>query len=332
MPDAVFVLRNYGYFWASLTDTTPLMKTISVLFSALSVTVGLLFASTLHAQSFDSVLVISPGLSRSVVAHGRLELGFFNQLSTEKSVFEFDTISETSRFSALYHVLQLGYGVDKHNRLNIGGIFIFGHTRSDLDENRSPFAVLGSGGTDATTFHKPAAVGVFARGIPFRSLPELTVQAGVLFPATGDQLARQFSGYDRTLAQLQLSFYQQFRPWFYLFATAETDVLFSNSTRKQTSVLLPLSLYPVFRLGYGSKTYLFGNLSYNGRFNKVKPGFLKSNGYRVWYGLGVQHYFTPDFSAYMQFQLPAAIESVSLTTTTPKAGAFIFALGGRWVF
>ena len=307
------------------------MKTYHFFLRTTAVLSFCLPALFLQAQSFDSVLVISPGLSPAVVPYKRFELALFNQLNTEKSVFQFDTTKETSRFSALYHVLQLGYGVDKHNRLNVGGLFIFAHTRSDLDETRSPFSVLGSGDADATVFHKPAALGFYARGIPFARLPELTVQAGVLFPATGDKIARQFSGYDRTFAQLQFSFYQQFRPWFYVFATAETDVLFSNSIRKQTTLLLPVSVYPVFRLGYGSKTYLFGNLSYNGRFNKVSPGFLKSNGYRVWYGLGLQHYFSPDVSAYVQFQLPAAIESVSLTTTTPKSGAFLLAIGGRWV-
>lgn len=308
------------------------MKASNYSTRAIAFSFACLSAFFLHAQSFDSVLVISPGLSPAVVSYKHFELAVFNQLSTEKSVFQFDTLTETSRYSALYNVLQLGYGVDKNNRLNVGGMFIFGHARSDLDETRSPFAVLGSGDANATVFHKPAAVGVYARGIPFRRLPELTVQAGVLFPATGDKMARQFFGYDRTFAQLQFSFYQQFRPWFYLFASAETDLLFSNNTRKQTTLLLPVSVYPVFRLGYSSKTYLFGSLSYNGRFNKVKPGFLKSNGYRMWYGFGLQHYFTTDFSAYIQFQLPAAIESVSLTTTTPKSSVFLLAIGGRWVF
>lgn len=307
------------------------MKTYRFFLRTTAVLSFCLPALFLRAQSRDSVLIISPGLSPAVVPYKHFELAFFNQLNTEKSVFQSDTTKETSRFSALYHVLQIGYGVDKRNRLNIGGTFIFGHTRSDLDETRSPFAVLGGGDADATVFHKPAALGVYARGIPFGRLPELTVQAGVLFPATGDKQARQFSGYDRTFAQLQFSFYQQFRPWFYLFATAETDLLFSNSTRRQTTLLLPVSVYPVFRLGYGGKTYLFGNLSYNGRFNKVSPGFLKSNGYRIWYGLGLQRYFTNDFSAYVQFQLPAVLKSVSLTTTTPVKGAFLLAIGARCV-
>jgi len=285
----------------------------------------------LCAQATDSLQIINPGLSPSVVPFRHVEIGFFNRLSTEKSLFKFDSIAETSRFSSLYHVLQVAYGVSKNNRLNVGASFIFAHTRSDADETRGAFSVLKSGDANATVFREPAALGVYARGLPFQRLPELTVQAGVFFPASRKQTARQYSGYDRTLAQVQVSFYQQFRPWFYLFATAETDVLFANDTRKQTSVLLPVNLYPVFRLGYFSKTYLFGNLGYNGNFSKVSPGFLKGNGYRVQYGLGVQHYFQPSFSAYALLQGPALIETKSVTTTTLKKGAFALSLGVRWV-
>ena len=289
------------------------------------------FSPQLSAQTTDSMLIISPGLSPAVVSHGRFEVAFFNQLSTEKVRTAFDTISDISRFSSLYHVLQAGYGVARNNRLNVGASLIFAHNRYDSDESRSPLAVLGGDEAGSTGFHKMAAVGFYARGIPFRKLPELTVQAGVFFPATNDLNARQFSGYDRTLTQLQFSFYQQLAPVFYLFATAETNVLFSNKNRKQTSVGLPVNLYPVFRLGYYSDTYLFGNLSYNGFFNKVEPGFLKSTGYRLQYGLGAQHYFSKDFSAYLLLQFPAAIGTKSTTTTTLKKGVFTLALGARCV-
>ncbi len=289
------------------------------------------FYFQLDAQTVDSMRIISPGLSPSVVSHGRFELALFNQLNTEKTRTQFDSIFATNRFSALYHVVQAGYGIDKYNRLNVGASLIFAHTRNDGNPNRSPLKVLGGDDLYSTGFHQMAAIGLYARGIPFARLPELTIQAGVFFPGTKDLLARQYAGYDRTLAQLQFSFYQQFNPLFYLFATAETSVLFSNKNRKQTTVGLPVSLYPVFRLGYYSNTYLFGNLSYNGRFNSVDPGFLKSNGYRMLYGLGIQHYFSPDFSAYLQAQFPAAIGTKSTTTTTLKNSVFIVALGARYV-
>ena len=118
------------------------MKIFDGLFYMAALFFVCLFTSFAQAQSTDSVLIISPGISPAVAPYRHLELALFNQLNTEKSVFQFDTLTETSRFSALYHVLQLGYGVDKHNRLNVGGIFIFGHTRSDLDETRRPFAAV----------------------------------------------------------------------------------------------------------------------------------------------------------------------------------------------
>lgn len=301
------------------------LRLVTIIFLCWNVVAG-------SAQTFDSLLIINPGISPAVVPHRHVEVALFNQLSTEKSLFEFDSISETSRFSALYNVLQAGYGISKKNRLNVGGIFVFANTRFDADESRSPFAVLGSGDSNAVVTHKPAALGFYVRGIPFRRLPELTVQAGMLFPATNDQLARLSSGYDRTIAQLQLSFYQQFSPLFYLFASAQTSVLFANDTRKQTSVLLPVNLYPVFQLGHGSRAYLYGILSYSAQFNKVSPGFLRGSGHRVLYGIGGQYYFTPGFSVYAQMQFPAVIDIESTTTTILKEGAFMLALGGRWVF
>lgn len=284
------------------------------------------------AQTTDSLLIITPGLSPTVVEHGQVELNLFNALNTEQSVFEFDTIRETSRYTSLFHVLQVGYGISKTNRWNIGGMFIFGHTRVDQNEDRSPFAVLGSGDADATVFHQAAAIGIFARAIPFRNLPELAVQGTLLFPATRDKLARQYSGYDRTLAQLQLSFYQQFTPLFYLFGSAGGSVLLPNSTRKQTTLLVPIQVYPVLHLGYDSKAYLFASLSYSGQFNKVSPGFLRGNGYRILYGLGGQYYFKPTLSLYAQVQLPATISTKSITTTVPTADAYGLGLGGRWAF
>lgn len=291
-----------------------------------------LFSHWGHTQTTDSLLIITPGLSPTVVAHGQTELNLFNALNTEQSVFEFDTIRETSRFSSLFHVLQVGYGISKTNRWNLGAMFIFGHTRLDQDEDRNPFAVLGSGDADATVFHQAAAIGLFARAIPFRKLPELAVQGALLFPATRDKLARQYSGYDRTLAQLQLSFYQQFTPLFYLFGSAGGSVLFPNSTRKQTTLLVPVQVYPVIHLGYDSKAYLFASLSYSGQFNKVSPGFLRGNGYRILYGLGGQYYFKPALSLYAQVQLPATISTKSVTTTVSTDGAFSLGLGGRWAF
>ena len=147
------------------------------------------------AQTIDSLRIINPGLSPAVVSHGRVELALFNQLSTEKSTYNFGGLSDTYRFTSLYHVLQAGYGLDKHNRLNAGGTFIYAHVRSDLDEERSPFAVLGDSDSNATVVHHPAAAGVYLRGIPFRRLPELTVQGGVLFPghAFDDGYGRGFA-------------------------------------------------------------------------------------------------------------------------------------------
>lgn len=285
----------------------------------------------LSAQSTDSMFIISPGLSPSVVPQGHFEIALFNQLSTLTFKQTFGLKTDTYRNSDLYHVLQVGYGVDKYNRLNVGVSGIFAHNRQDVLENRGIFSVFKGQDDSSRVYRKMAAVGVFARAIPFRRLPELTVQAGVLFPTVKDFLAQQYSGYYRTQGQLQVSFYQQFSPLFYAFATAGANVFFPNDTWKQTTLSVPVGLYPVVRMGYYSKTYLFGSLVYDGSFNKVKPGFLNNTFTRVQYGLGAQYYFKPDFSIYLQLQFPAVVDYKSDATKVVKGKTFSLALGGRYV-
>ena len=284
-----------------------------------------------YGQSTDSLLIISPGLSPSVVPHRHVEVALFNQLSTLTFRQTFGLKTDTYRYSDLYHVLQVGYGVDKYNRLNVGVSGIFAHNRQDVLENRGIFSVFKGQDDSSRVYRKVAAVGVFARAIPFRRLPELTVQAGVFFPTVKDFVAQQFSGYYRTQGQLQISFYQQFSPLFYAFASASANVFFPNDTWKQTTLSVPVGLYPVVRLGYYSKTYLYGSLVYDGSFNKVKPGFLNNTFTRMQYGLGAQYYFKPDFSIYLQLQFPMLVDYKSDATEVVKNKTFSLALGGRYV-
>lgn len=284
----------------------------------------------LQAQAIDSMLIISPGLSPSVVAKGRLELALFNQLSSLNYEQVIDQNTFRGRNSSLYHVLQVGYGLDRYNRLNIGATAVFAHSRQDAREDRSAFAVFQGADNESVVNRTMAAVGLYARAIPFRKLPELTVQAGVFFPTVQDFLVRQTTGYDRTFAQLQFAFYQQFTPIFYVFATAGGNVFFPYEYNKRTSLHIPASLYPVVRLA-GTNAYLFGSFTYTGVFNKVKPGFLRANGYQMYYGLGAQYYFKPDFSLYLQTQWPAVVDLNSPATTVLRDKTFILGLGARYV-
>ncbi|MBL7782518.1 MAG: hypothetical protein JNM22_14930 [Saprospiraceae bacterium] len=288
-------------------------------------------ATSLHAQRIDSLLIISPGLSPSVVAHGRFEVALFNQLSTLTFRQEINGSVDTFRFSDLYHVLQVGYGVDKYNRLNLGVSALFAHNRQDGLQDRGPFSVFKGDDDQSQVYRNVATLGVYARAIPIRRLPELTVQAGVFFPTIKDNLAKQVSGFDRTFAQLQVAFYQQLSPLFYAFATAGGNLFFKNDFRRQTTFSVPLGLYPVVRLGHGSKTYLYGSFTYEGSFNKVTPGFLNKTFSRVQYGIGGQYYFTPDASLYLQLQFPAAIDYQSGSIDVLKKNTFSLALGGRCV-
>lgn len=285
----------------------------------------------IQAQTVDSMLIISPGLSPSVVAKGRLELALFNQLSSLNFEQTIDADVFRQRYSSLYHVLQVGYGLDRYNRLNIGASAVFAHNRQDDMEDRSAFAVFQGADAASLVYRNMAAVGLYARAIPVRNLPELTVQAGIFFPTINASQARQASGYDRTFVQLQFAFYQQFSPLFYAFATAGGNLFLPYEFRKQTSLNVPVSLYPVVRLGTGSNTYVFGSFTYTGVFNKVKPGFLRANGYQMYYGLGAQYYFQPDMSIYLQLQWPAAVDLNSPTTEVLRKNTFILGLGARYV-
>lgn len=285
---------------------------------------------SLHAQTIDSMLIISPGLSPAVVAKGQVELALFNQLGSLNFEQSIDADVYALRYSSLYHVLQAGYGVDKYNRLNIGASAVFAHARQDDMEERSAFAVFQGADDASLVYRNLASAGVYARAIPFRKLPELTVQAGVFFPTIRESRARQASGYDRTFVQLQFAFYQQFTPIFYAFATAGGNLFLPSEFRKQTSLNLPVNLYPVVRIP-GSNAYLFGSFAYNGVFNKVKPGFLRANGYQIYYGLGAQYYFRPEFSIYLQTQWPAVVHLNSPTTEVLTKNTFIWGLGARYV-
>ncbi len=251
-------------------------------------------ADTLLGDTLNPGGIFFSNLAPAVINSGEWEFNFFNALSTLKYRDNNDP-SGVGRSSRLDQIAQAWHNPFKGNNLNIGLEVRAAHQISDADEGGSPFRALGG---DAV--HALSALGLGVRVKPFRSLPELNIQSSLVFPVAGDELVRQQLGVDRTAWSVQGVFYQQFRPWLYVFAVAGAVTQFKNDTREQTSLTIPAGLYFVAALQQ-QRWYLIPSLSCAAGYNYVKA----DNGFNLvntsfLYGIGVQYRPAPEWSIGLQ--------------------------------
>jgi hypothetical protein len=284
----------------------------------------------------DSLIVNQPvfsGLSPTIIDHRQAEVLLFNLFETQRLevIRPKDNSKDRIRSTVLAHALQITYGATKNRRINIGLDIQYLHLRTDNDENSSPWKVLGGDSETGRSFHTFSRLGPRIRVMPMTTLPELTLQSALLFPLANDATLESIPDISRIQWLTQVSFYQQFRPWFYLFGGVSGSIEFPRENINElTTYSLPVNLYAVGEV-LRRKLFFFGSLNYIADYEKPRNSGFKRRDYRFTFGVGAQYYLSPRFLLNLEYQLPFDNEIASSQVEPISGSLYALNLGLRYV-
>ncbi|MBK7872489.1 MAG: hypothetical protein IPJ74_18330 [Saprospiraceae bacterium] len=296
------------------------------------------------AQDTLQAFPVFSGLSPLMVQPRQVEILFFNALSTQKNQRLPETSpGELSRGTSLQHILQITYGVSEGGRFNLGFDLHYLHYRLDANVDNSPFKVLKSTASDtlvtdpnndailALSFHTLSKAGVRFRLVPVWNLPELTLQGGVLFPASYQAPStRRALDIARSEFWVQGNFYQLIGEGLYGFAGLGAIVKLPSNAQKQTT-LTPLANVIVAKEIPGDLLIVFAQTAFNASFNKQYKAGLSNTNYQLILGLGAQVKFSERFSLSAEFQKPVVNDYKSFTSTPVNGSQNNFSINLRYI-
>jgi hypothetical protein len=278
----------------------------------------------------DDQLPLPAGLT-SVPAFEDLEVVLFNNLATYQTYLPPSSLYPRGRGNSFESILQAQLGLSPDNRFSAGFDLYWSNYRYGPESGNGAFAAFGSSPDLGIAAHGVSQAGIKGRFIPFKDIPSLTVQARVLFPLlkTGS-IERILLGYDRTSAQLQVSYLQLLAPKLYGYLQAEWGAQFKNSTRVQTTWNLPVQAFALYRLMHegGRSLAVFAGLGQVSYFEKEIQGGLHRLNYSWYYSAGGQWQLSKAFSISLAYQ--GALGFDSHTPITPSSFHGVN-LNLRWV-
>ena len=293
-----------------------------------------------NAENVDTLPVfpVFSGLSPFLVQAGQLELLFYNALSTQKNKAALGGIS---RGTALQHILQVTYGVSESGRFNLGLDVHYLHYRFDADSEHSALRVLAKTASDtivtdstnrdvlALGFHTLSRVGLRFRWVPSQNLPELTLQGGLLFPASYQTPAtKRALNIARTQLWLQGNFYQILGEGLYGFAGAGAYLSLPSETQHQTT-LTPIANVVVAK-EISDLFIVFAQTAFNASFNKQYKAGLQNTNLQWLYGLGAQLQLSNHFSISTEFQKPF-VNTYNSLSSDYEGGLTNFSINLRYI-
>lgn len=286
--------------------------------------------------------VVSPSLSATLIGKGQIEVNAFNTLSSQKIDirnidFQGDTSFTQSHISRLEHSLQLQYGFSLNNRINAGIDIYASHVRGDSDLEGSVWRVLGNKEGTGMSNHGISGMGPRIRWMPFKSLPEFSVQTSAVF-GLGDWDTRKAFGRERTQLLAQFVFYQRFIERLYLFASVDASIFLRNKeVNNKTSFNFPLFLFGSYNLaGFGPdypKIYGMASLSYIPKFiDTPAKGGWQGEGYDSFAGAGLLVQLSPQLGITLWGLKPLAYNLDLASTTILPGSWYTAALGIRYTY
>lgn len=297
-----------------------------------------------NAENVDTLPVfpVFSGLSPLLVPSGQLELLFYNALSTQKNErLPVNPPGEISRSTSLQHILQVTYGVSESGRFNVGLDLHYLHYRFDANSEHSALKVLRNTASDtlvtdadnkdvlAFSFHMLSRVGLRFRWVPSENLPELTLQGGLLFPASYQTPAtKRALNIARTQLWLQGNFYQLLGEGLYGFASAGAYLSLPSETQHQTSFTPIVNV--VVAKEISDLFIVFAQTAFNAGFNKQYKAGLQNTNLQWLGGLGAQLQLSNHFSISAEFQKPF-VNTYNSLSSDYQGGLTNFSINLRYI-
>lgn len=272
------------------------------------------------------------GLSPVILKKDGLEVNNFNPLTSfwlavQEAPPELAgaQITNRYRYTLFENYWRASYGFSYSKRWDLGAEFRFSRRRLDDDAQTSPLKVFGSDDPGSITYQGLSMVGVRARYMPFRKLPELTLQGALTFPVAKEEVRRGL-GLDRTQFDLGATFYKNLNRNTYYFLQTNWLARFANSDNDRTTHQFSASAFLVESLLH-HRVYLYPGLTYAGNFQRYSDGSFHQISYQILGGLGVQYQPIKFFSVSLYGQLPLTLESGSATTEWVRESYSSWTLG-----
>ena len=257
---------------------------------------------------------VNPLLAAVMVGKGKWEINQFNTLQRFKleqrrmgeNVFTGEpenTCIECFSLNTLDHGLQIQFGVSQNYRFNIGLDLYGRNVRSDTSLSSSIFDVFNSGEEPVVITRGVSAIGPRIRWMPFRLLPELTINSAILFGWGSDGQRKAFAR-DRVEWQTNVVFLQSFGQRFSIAFQPSSRIFFESELRDSTSYLLAgtlsLSSY-LTGLTYDKypKLSVFATLYHEENFETNPEGNIYGSSNATRTGLGFLAQFNPQFLLYI---------------------------------
>lgn len=307
--------------------------------------------STLQTIKLDSVpsqIFLSPIISANLIGSNQWEINVFNTLTTrslentriQKRPFvdEYDTTITQNKFSGLINIIQIQHGISDLPRLNFGVDLYFSHVHGDSNMNSSLFRVLGNNEETGFTERGFSAIGPRIRWIPFRRLPEFTVQSSLVF-GVGNSTRRTMFGRDRIQSLSQFTFYQRLRPWLYAYVQTDFSVYIKNDNYRNNTFSVPVFLLASaniwgVRSNQYPKLYTLVSWSYASRYDDNIRGedWLVKRSYESQIGLGLLSQWNPQLGISLWAWKPITYELGSASNTVIPNSWYSIGIGIRYVW
>ena len=268
----------------------------------------------LEAKLNTQRYTVNPLFSAILVGKNKWEINQFNSLQSFKwerrqmgeNIFTGEpenTCISCFRFSSFDQGLQVQYGLSQNYQFNLGFDLYARSTRLDTSLSSSAFDVFSSGNNVNTVTRGLSAFGPRIRWMPFRTLPEFTVNSALIF-GLGDEEQKAAFFRARTEWQTNLVFFQSFAQRFSVVLQPSSRIFFASNSEDSTFYFfggnVTLSAYLTgLTQGDYPKLSLFANLYHQQDFNSSSEEGWKNTGDVTQGGLGLMAQFNPQFLLYL---------------------------------
>lgn len=283
--------------------------------------------------SLDSLPTLFLGsLSPVVLDKDKVEVNNFSALTSfwlavQETPPELNGAAVTNRYRATYLIdyARISYGFSYSKRWDLGAEFRFTRQRLDDDATNSPSKIFGSDSPSSKTYSGLSMVGARVRYMPFRSIPELTLQGALTFPVAKQEMKDALK-LDRVEFDVGATYYKGLNQSVYYFLQSNWMMRFAKAEDERTTHLWTASAFLVKSLFY-HRVYLYPGLTYAGLFQNFSDSGFSQVNYQVLGGLGVQYQPVRIFSVSIYGQIPFILESGSETTEWVRESYSSWTLG-----
>ena len=291
--------------------------------------------SLLHAQEEAEQPTFFTGLSPIILEQNAAEINVINSFNSfwiAQKQFRPDAPSvlatDRKRFTSVEHLLRASYGFSKKKTWDLGVELKISEARLDEAARSSPFRVFGNSEVGGKSYRGLSSIGVRARMIPFKNIPELTLQATAAYPMARKPETRAIFNAQSTQLGLAATYFVQSGDRNFYFFQVDWLTRLKNDEAPRTQHSPALSAVMVIKL-WNDEWFVFPGLSYGTTLQQFSNGGLYRLNQSLFGTGGVFYQPSPKFSVVLNFQLPLIYSSTLRSVELVRESYSGFTLGVR---